>query len=184
MPLRFIAYIILAFISIVLFVGLRFGLFGESKSILEPFAGQIIPKPSRTISPTLIPLVSPQTGSSSSTQILLLDAPFEASASKKFTIRWFVDTDTIATISHTAVHFGKNAKPHARLPSDYPEKSPIFSGPIPATFSAELTIDIPGIYYYRAHALLNATNVWSEEIQMKINAIPTPPSTPSATPTP
>jgi hypothetical protein len=147
------------------FVAYRFGAFEQKNnssinSTHLPTPIPILPGSPQTPTPNLDTTVSGQ--------IRIIDAPKIASASQTFTISWFVQSDKIATISSTAIRYGKIPKPRVLLPSDYAEKSTIYGGTIPATFSAQLKIDAPGTYYYRAHALINSINVWSNEHSIDI----------------
>lgn len=154
------------------FVAYRFGLIGKITPTNEP-ADEI------TLTPTPIQLQQVRTAIPSATpnvattsaKIIILEAPIEASASRFFTVKWYIDNNKSATTSHTAIHFGKTSKPYAKLPSDYPEKSSIQSGTIPATFSAQLKIDIADLYYFRVHAIIDNLNIWSEEKTIMLNDV-------------
>ena len=175
----FKALFLLIIIAALGFVGYRFGVFNEVLQRLAPQIDKI--KPLTTPIP-LLPTNTPQPIekiSSSSATINILNAPTTASASAAFTISWYIRNDKIATASSTAIRYGKLSKDKVSLASEYPEKSAIYKGPIPATFSAQLTIVLPGIYYYRAHALINDINVWSPEQVIEVKS-----ATTSATPTP
>lgn len=179
MSSKFIIFILLTLLPIAAVIAFRFGLFEPKLPLTQPtgiFTN--IPELSPTVLP---PSINPPTKiGSASAKISIAEAPLAASTSETLAIRWFIDNDNIATISHTALHYGKNSQPRALLPSDYPEKSTILKGTIPATFSATLSIAIPGLYYYRAHALIDSINVWSDELQIQITDL----ASPSATPTP
>ncbi|MBI2036187.1 hypothetical protein HYT17_00930 [Candidatus Microgenomates bacterium] len=145
---------------ILLFIAFRFGLFEGKKNLSEKSQGNEITFQSIITPPPPIPAKKETTSSAS---IKIISAPKEASASQPILLSWLIENPTIATISHTAIHFGKTSRPDAKLPSDYPEKSTIFKGIIPASFSAVLKIYLPGIYYYRANAIVDDINIWSAE---------------------
>lgn len=146
------------------FVAFRFGFIGE-RGMHFPSVTEItenVQNLPRILRPTITATPSAHIATTSA-RVLVLDAPTQASTSQKFTIKWFVDNDKVATTSHTAIHFGKNSKSNPTMTSDYPEKSAILMGTIPATFSAELSIPLRGLYYYRANAIVDGVHVWSEE---------------------
>jgi len=164
MKIIFVVFVIAAFI----FTAFRFGLLGQNETT-EDISSQSTNK--ITIIPTVLPPLSItpiQNSATVSAIIKILSAPKEASASQDIIISWLVETPKIATISHTAVHFGKISRPEAKLPSDYPEKSAIFKGTIPASFSAILRLSTSGIYYWRAHAIIEENNIWSNEQTIQI----------------
>lgn len=179
MSSKFIIFILLTLLPIAAVIAFRFGLFEPILPFAQP-TGIFTNVPE--LSPTILPpSIGPPTRiGSASAKISIVAAPLQTSTNEKLAIQWFIDSDNIATISHTAVHYGKNSQPRALLPSDYPEKSTILKGTIPATFSATLSIAIPGLYYYRAHAWIDTINVWSDELQIQITDL----ASPSATPTP
>lgn len=162
------------------FVAFRFGIFSQNNKAIDKLnqsAGEI------SIIPTVLPPLSITPIQNSATVnaiIKILDAPKEASASQAIIISWLVETTKVATISHTAVHFGKISRPDAKLPSDYPEKSAIFKGTTAASFSATLRFPSLGTYYWRAHAIIDEANIWSKEQTIQINQQATPSATPAS----
>lgn len=167
MVFKIIFVIFAAVVSI--FTAFRFGFLGQNQTT-EDVSSQSTNK--ITVIPTVLPPLSItpiQNSATVSAIVKILDAPKEASASQNIVISWLVETPKIATISHTAVHFGKISRPNAKLPSDYPEKSAIFKGAIPASFSATLRFPALETYYYRAHAIIDEVNIWSVEQTIQIN---------------
>ncbi len=100
-------------------------------------------------------------------------APNSATAGQEVTISWSVSGDAAIT-PHTAIHYGPSSVKNPTGPQDYAKATPfqcqITNCPIPSPFSAKLKIDEPGTYYYRAHAVINGENVWSEEKAITIAA--------------
>lgn len=115
-------------------------------------------------------------------QVTFEAAPSSAEAGQEATIRWSVSGDAALT-PHTAIHYGTSSVPNPTGPSDYAKATPfqcqITNCPIPSPFSATLKIDEPGTYYYRAHAVINGENVWSEEKIITIAAKAQPVQTPA-----
>ena len=160
-------FLFVLFLGISAFVAFRFGLFtpGQTDESLNEM---------QQIPPVLQPQSTPIPESTTSALIKLLEAPTEATTGS-LVIKWLIEYPKIATISHTAVHFGPTSRQSPKLPSDYPEKTTILKGTIPATFSAELKVPLPGIYFYRAHTIVDEVNVWSEEKELTVvTPIPTP----------
>ena len=154
-------------LGILAFIAYRFGVFHNASLPTPNTFFTNIPR----VSPTVIPEASSSSDlldSTTSARILLLDAPRVASINESLTFSWLVDTEASGSTSHTAIHFGKISKPHAKIPSDYPEKSAILKGAIPATFSATIKVDKEGTYYYRAHAIVNENNIWSDEKTFRV----------------
>lgn len=155
------------------FVAFRFGLFE-----FEPSPEEEITEIRQLPTPTIAqPTYTVTSTSTTSARVRLLETPTEATAGQGLSIKWFVDNEKIATISHTAVHFGRVSRENPKLPSDYPEKTAILKGAIPASFSAELKVALPGLYFYRAHAIVDEVNIWSEEKKLTVIS-PTPTPTP------
>ena len=95
--------------------------------------------------------------------VSIVNAPASVLVGKPFTITWKVDSPVQKTIAHTAIHYGPRSVPNPTAPSDYPLTPDIKSGVIPGTFSIQFTITPTGTYYYRAHAIIDGQNVWSDE---------------------
>lgn len=87
------------------------------------------------------------------------------------TFTWYIDGPA-AEISQTSVYFGqasvsgildKSVKP---ADTKYSENVKDFTNgkySIPLQFIGNVKIAVPGSYYYRAHALINGKNYWSDE---------------------
>ncbi len=95
------------------------------------------------------------------TKIFISSFPESVAAGEYLAITWRIDGPERA-IDHTAVHYG-NESVQAKVPSDYPKVSRIQEGTIPAVYSTVMVINEPGIYYFRAHAIVDSKHVWSEE---------------------
>ncbi len=130
--------------------------------------------------------ISPPVPEKAAPKVTLETAPTTATAGEEMTISWRVSGDA-ATTPHTAIHYGPSSVPNPTGPQDYPKATPfqcqVNNCPIPSSFSAKLKISEPGTYYYRAHAVVNGENVWSEEKAITIEAKAQPAQTPE-TPAP
>src|SRR5581483_4873561 len=135
----------IAFVLIVLgIVGFTLYRFGLLQNVLYQQ-----PKQAISVTPTpqpLIPKANPiieATEEETSTQsgsIILINPPQEATAGQALVLSWFVKSDSTATASSTAIRYGRISQPHAKISSDYPEKTTIYQGTVSATFSAQLII--------------------------------------------
>ncbi len=136
------------------------------------------PQPEETQEPAQPP--APET--TIAPRVTLEAAPTSAEAGQEVTISWRVRGEAAVT-THTATHYGTSSVPNPTGPQDYAKATPfqcqITNCPIPASFSATLKIDEPGTYHYRAHAVINGENVWSEEKIITIAAKAAPATTPA-----
>jgi plastocyanin len=92
--------------------------------------------------------------------------PESVNVSESFMVHWFVDTgsNTTLEITHTAVHWADYSVADPQTPADYGgNASELSVGTIPGNFSANLTLEEAATYYYRAHAIIEDANYWSEE---------------------
>ncbi len=126
------------------------------------------PTPTPAATPMLTPTPSPTPGYS----VEVLSAPATAAAGQSFTVSWRVNSPVQKTINHTAVHYGPDSKSEPLTLTSYPSLTAVQSGTIPNDFSANITISKTGIFYFRAHAIIDGTNYWSGEKTINIT-IPT-----------
>jgi hypothetical protein len=122
------------------------------------------PTPTATATPMTTPAPTP--GAS----VVVLTAPATAVAGQGFVVSWRVNNPTQVTIPHTAVHYGPDSKSEPLTLKSYPNLTPVQNGTIPADFSSNITISQPGIIYYRAHAIIEGANIWSDERTITITA--------------
>lgn len=114
--------------------------------------------------------------------VTLLSAPTTAVSGQPITFSWRVDGPS-TTIPHTSVHydfvshtgtFDTAMTPQA---SGYPKLIPNFAHgnySIPQTFTASITVNQTGTLYYRAHAIVNGLNYWTDEKTITVTAPPQP----------
>lgn len=114
--------------------------------------------------------VGNQTPAAGSISVDIVSAPTTATAGVPFTITWTV-SGPVETIQHTAVHYdyvshpgtlGEDVGPpggYAYLTTEFASGS--FN--IPNTFSVNITPTETGILYFRAHAIANGKNYWTDE---------------------
>src|SRR3989338_7199060 len=95
--------------------------------------------------------------------INLLSFSSAAKADESIKIFWMVNSESAMNIEHTAIHYGKESVLNPKVPADYPSLTEIQSGSIPSTFSTELAFPEEGIYYFRAHAIINGQHFWTDE---------------------
>ena len=112
--------------------------------------------------------------------VAVTSVPASAIVGESFSITWQVDNPQSITIPHTAIHYG----PESKVDISYPEFTDEFaqgSFTIPNTFTAVVRApDNPGTLYFRAHALIEEMDVWTEEDTIEIQPAPLG-STPSET---
>ncbi len=113
------------------------------------------------------PAPAPEGGST----ITITSAPASAATSQEVAISWRIDGKN-ATIPHTAVHYGTSSVANPAGPADYPLASTFLCTTrpckIPGQFLANIKINETGTYYYRAHAIIDGENIWSEEKTIEI----------------
>lgn len=110
--------------------------------------------------------------------ISLVDYPSSVKVGEEFTVSWRVSSNTLTTISHTAVHydtashpgnFGIDVPPNAgynSLAGNFISSN--FSIADPETFSAKMKIDDPGKVYFRSHAIIDGKNYWTQEYMIDV----------------
>lgn len=157
----------LVVLSIGIFTAFRFGLFGSQEST-PPIRELAVPIPTQTGIPIETTRTPTENSSTTSAKIKILTVPKYAVIKQPFTISWFIESSHAASVSHTAIHYGRVPQPDAKLPSDYPEKSTILKGTAPASFSAQLEIPTIGTYYLRAYAIVDNLDIWSDERTLSI----------------
>jgi len=94
--------------------------------------------------------------------------PVRVIAGANFTIQFEVSGGAKqGNISHAAVHYGTN-KGGANI-NDYGGFSRVYTGKVPQKFSVELIAPESGIIYFRAHALIDGADIYSDEYEIRIN---------------
>jgi len=107
----------------------------------------------------------------------VLNFPNSANSGEALGIEWKVNSDVETTINHTAVHYSYTSNPE-RLGLDVSPKDTIYSEmagsfgegnfEIPTNFAAELTPSLSGTIYFRAHAIIDGKNYWTEEKMIEV----------------
>lgn len=110
--------------------------------------------------PTASPSVPPA--------IKVLFYPSGPNGDTNITIRWEVSGGTPGDITQSAIHWGYRSG-NASI-SEYPKVSMIQSGKTPQGFSATIKTPSGGSIYFRAHAMVDGTDVYSTEYQITIVA--------------
>ena len=109
----------------------------------------------------------------SSQSVVVVDIPTTVETGSPFTISWKVNSNSEYQINHTAIHYGPDSESEPLTLISYPNVTYDYSGVmIPATFSANITINTPGVTYFRAYATINDVNYWSEEKRIVVNGPP------------
>lgn len=78
-------------------------------------------------------------------------------------LKWSISSDKPGSTQHTSVHYGKVSVPAPSSPSDYGFSGKVLSGDLPGNFSDSVTIQEPGIYYMRAHTVVEGRHFWDDE---------------------
>jgi hypothetical protein len=130
-----------------------------------PVATPIWTAPAPTATP--VPTAKPEI-TAGKTSINVTSYSKSVTGESNFTINWTVSGGTSGTISKTMVLWG--FKSGGVNITDYPRTSTVQTGQTPATFSAELKAPAGGgPIYFRAYAVVDDTNVYSDEYQITIN---------------
>jgi len=94
--------------------------------------------------------------------------PVNVIEGKNFTIEFEVSGGTNkGNISHAAVHWG--TKSGGADIKDYGRFSRVYTGRVPQKFSVELIAPESGIIYFRAHAIIDGDDIYSNEYEIRIN---------------
>ncbi len=139
------------------------------------------PPPAGTPTATPVSTTPAVTTPAPGTNVEVLNAPANATVGKSFSISWRVNSPLEKNITHTAVHYGPESKSEPLTLQSYPSLTTPQGGKIPADFSANITTNIPGVIYFRAHAIIDAVNYWSGEKTITVTGTSTTALT--ATPT-
>ena len=109
-------------------------------------------------------------------KVILVNAPKEAEADITTTFTWRIDGPP-ATINHTSVHYGivsdpgekdLKAKPEDTKYTDFVKDFASGDYNIPLQFVGNTVMSTAGTYYFRAHALIDGKNYWTDEYTMEI----------------
>lgn len=97
------------------------------------------------------------------------EQPTSARTGETIAMSWTVDGPD-GQIPHTGVHYAGVPVEDPQTPADYGNTSgAVEPAQIPDTFDTELTLDEPGTYHVRAHAIVGEDDHrWSEEVQIEI----------------
>ena len=98
----------------------------------------------------------------------VLEAPSSVEAGESFPVRWQVNSPVETEIPHTAVHYGPESVSGELTLESYPSLTVPKNGTIPAEFEDSLVLEDPGTVYFRAHAIVDETNYWSDEQSIEV----------------
>ncbi len=93
--------------------------------------------------------------------------PARVEGESNFTIRWEVTGGLVGEISHSTVHWGFRTG-RANM-TDYGRFSGVQTGKTPKEFSAGLVAPESGTVYFRAHAIVDGEDLYSDEYVIAIN---------------
>ncbi|MDD5473574.1 MAG: hypothetical protein PHU34_05430 [Candidatus Methanoperedens sp.] len=141
-------------------------------------SGCVTAPPEAIPSPAATPVQTPAPTPGISVEVL--KAPASAVAGEKFEVSWRVNSPVRKDIPHTAVHYGQESKSEPLTLKSYPSLTTPQNGTIPADFSASIAVNVSGTTYFRAHAIIDGVNYWSEEKMITISASSATPSVASA----
>ena len=120
------------------------------------------------VSPTAAPTTTPA-ASKMVAGVGVINAPDSAKVGHSFEINWKVNNPGEVEIPHTAIHYGPESQSEPLTTTSYTYLTKPKSGKIPAEFSAGLTINETGTTYFRAHAVIEGKNYWSDEMTVTIS---------------
>lgn len=94
--------------------------------------------------------------------------PQDRKAGQAMEMTWRVGGPS-GEIPHTGVHWANESVSDPQSPADYGNTSgAVEPAQVPGTFDTEETIDEPGTYYFRAHAIAGEEHHWSEEVEVEV----------------
>ncbi len=122
-------------------------------------------------SPVIVPPYSeshnPENPSLQVPTVNVTSYPSNVTEGTNFTIQFEVSGGTDqGNISHAAVHWGTRSG-GADI-KDYGRFSKVYTGEVPQKFSVDLIAPESGIIYFRAHALIDGADIYSNEYQIRI----------------
>jgi predicted lipoprotein with Yx(FWY)xxD motif len=123
-------------------------------------------QPNQTAAVPATTTQSPVNTSSMQPVIKVTSYPSSAFGDTINTIRWEVSGGTPGNISNTAILW--DYKSGSANISDYSKATVIQTGNTLQQFSAEINIPSSGTLYFRAHAIVDGTDVFSQEYQISI----------------
>ncbi len=103
-------------------------------------------------------------------QIKTVSSPDKVELGQTFNITWRIESNKNLSIPHTAIHYGASSVPYTQSAADYRFASKVLSGTIPALFTTEFAIETYGTIYFRAHAIIDGKDYWSDEKLLIVNA--------------
>jgi len=115
--------------------------------------------------------------------VAVSDFPAEAVVGENITISWSVGASKQLSIPHTAIHYSRSTR-GGELGTDvtpqqsgYPSLTKEFAKgdfTIPDSFSAQVLAEVTGMLYFRAHAIVEGKQYWTEEKQIPVVPAPEP----------
>ena len=125
-----------------------------------------IPAPSSAIPPYSQPH-NPEQPSLPIPTINVTSYPANVTGETNFTIQIEVSGGTNqGNITHASVHWGfRSGGPDIK---DYGSFSKVYTGRVPQQFSMELIAPASGIIYFRAHAIIDGADIYSNEYEIRI----------------
>lgn len=98
--------------------------------------------------------------------IKVISYPANVTGEGNFTIAWEVSGGLLGEITHSSVHWGfKTGRADVR---DYGRFSTVQSGKAPQEFSTEIKAPANGTIYFRAHAIVDGEDLYSDEYRITI----------------
>lgn len=106
--------------------------------------------------------------------VTILNYTSTANTSEPINLTWEVSMDadlnsTDLAVEHTDVHFGNESVTQVANATAYGNQSAEQTGPI-GVFNTTITVTTNGTLYMRAHAVLNGSDYWSDEVVIQVNA--------------
>lgn len=103
-----------------------------------------------------------------SVEVDWVEHPQDMATGEAVDMRWELASDE-HEVAHTAVHWADFSLADPGGPSDYGNTSgEVAPAQSPGTFDTTVTFDEAGTYHFRAHAIVDGENIWSEEVEVEI----------------
>lgn len=106
--------------------------------------------------------------------VTILNYTTSANTSEPINITYEVSMDsdlnsTDLAVEHTDVHYGNESVDQPSNTTAYGNQTDEETGPI-GVFNATFMVETNGTLYVRAHAVLNGSDYWSDEVVIQVNA--------------
>ena len=135
------------------------------------------PAPVAPVSPPTQPPATPP--ATEAVAVAVTSAPITVETGKAFQVSWTVNGT--GTVTHSAVHydysshpgtFGTDVAPAASGYPYFPKDYAAINMSAPASFTVSITPNVTGALYFRAHAIVDGKQYWTDEMALTVTVAP------------